>query len=343
MHVHEVRPRKDQRGVQADFRRVSQENLQENCARRATFLDMNVSEFLANQERGLAQLAWADNYAQRRLDWENNLSRQHQRLWDMERRAAALCGPSEIVKTMEAIRPRPFDDLVSRMEEQSRGFQKLTDDLTRSAIGNALSQTTQIGETCRRLIDPIPALKSVLEPFTSAPAFDAMRYVTPLVEFERQFNALRDHSFSRFNDLRSTVFDTIQGLSRVVKLVTPYAESPPVPFPASHGDFSLGDVVDLVGSTVESSPAPDWLEVTGFLTRIEARLSALELKMSTPTFRDNVKFWLGVIGFLIGLLSLCLQFSQNNSLPDQKQPAALQSPEPSPPEADERNFAGPCP
>ena len=260
------------------------------------------------------------------------------RATECERRAWAATGPGAFLA--QCVGLPPFAALIFRMEEQSRRFQTITD-LTTSAIEKTVSDAVKIGETYRRLIDPIPAIKSVLEPFTVAPAFDAMRYVTPLVEFERQFNVLRDQSFSGFSDLRSKITDTILELSRMVKLATTVAESAAAPLHESYADFSLSDVVDFVGEAVESSGEPDWLEVTGFLQRIETRLSAVELKLSTPTLRDNVTFWLTVVSFLIGVLSLCLQFSENENLSQQKQPAGLQSPTPTPDDRD--GHIGPCP
>jgi hypothetical protein len=299
---------------------------------------------LLDQERDLRQFQSQENAVKEMRSQENlQLKERERNRWlagELERRAWAASGPGAILSQAFAL--RPFGDLTFRMAEQSRRFQKFTD-LTSFTIGKAVSDAVKVGETYRRLIDPIPAMESVLKPFTVAPSFDAMRYVTPLVEFERQFNALRDQSFFRFNDLRSKVSDTILGLSRVVGLATAYVENPPVALPESYADFSLSDVVDFVGEAVESNAEPDWLEVTEFLQRIEARLSAVELKLSTPSFRDNVTFWLGVIGFLIAVLSLCVQFGQNSrQLPDQKQPAVLQSPTPARPTAADL-YVGPCP
>ncbi|MFL6519185.1 MAG: hypothetical protein ACJ8NS_03115 [Chthoniobacterales bacterium] len=322
---------------------------------------------LLDQERGLRQSQFHENTV-RAVRWQENLLRQeteHWRLAELARRVS-LAGSCDVLSV--ALIPRPFDALISRMEEQSRGFQRLAD-MTSSAIAKTVSDAVKIGETYRRLIDPIPAIaktvsdavkigetlhrlidpmpaiRNVLEPLTVARSFDAMRYVIPLADFERQFNALRDHTFSRLSDVRSTVAETIAGLSRVVELATAYADNPPVRLPESYADFSLNDVVDVVGDAVESNAEPDLLEVAGLLQRIEARLSALELILSTPTFRENVAFWLGIIGFLISVLSLCLQLDQNShQLCDQKQPPALQSATPAPRTADAwGDYSGPCP
>ena len=219
---------------------------------------MNVSEFFANQERGLAQLAWADDYAQRRLDWENNLLRRHQWLWDMERRAAVLCGPSQIVKTMEAIRTRPFDDLISRMEEQSHGFQSLTDDLNHSAITNAALESMRIGEVYRKLIDPIPELKTILQPPLAplfSKVFDSTRDLTPLADLSHRIGLLTSNSFAQTAQLGSIIADTFKNISAVVGLAhAPYVENPLFGTESVAGEyFDLNEVVEY-GSKNFASP-----------------------------------------------------------------------------------------
>jgi hypothetical protein len=308
---------------------------------------MDVQQLL-DQERNLRQLRLQENTFQE-IRSQDNLRRQERERWrtaELERRASWVASSPGAVLS-EAPGLRPFDNLIFRMGEESRRFQKFADDYSRSAIGNVLSQMVKVGETYRRLFDPAPALKSVLEPFKAAPAFDTLRYVTPLAEFQRQFNALREHPFSGFDDLRSKVTDTILGLSNIVHVATAFVENPRVPFPDNHVDFSLNDIVDFTGEAIDSSTESDLLKASGFLQRIEARISAAELKLSTPSVRDTVEFWLAVVGCLLGLVGICLQIAQNAAPrpANEKKPPALESPAPPTPQSanGDDGYAGPCP
>jgi hypothetical protein len=211
---------------------------------------MNVSEFVAQESR-LAQLASQENTL-RSLDWQNNLFRQEQLLWNAQQRAA-LC-TSEILRTVEMVRSRPFDDLISRMEEQSRGFQRLTEDLTRSAISNAALESIKIGEVYRKLIEPIPALKTVLqppiEPFFST-VFESARAVKPLVELQQRIGMLTSNSVSQAAQIGSTITDAFKDISRVVELArAAYVENPLFGTDSAVGKFfDLNEVVEHAART----------------------------------------------------------------------------------------------
>jgi hypothetical protein len=168
---------------------------------------MNVQQFL-DQERALRQ--------QREIGGV---------VADMERRAWAASRTSDALRVSEQL---------WRTNEQLGGFQKLTDDMTRSAIGNstsamgnAVSETMRVSEAFHQIMDPIPALKSALGSFTAiSPAFDSMRYVTSLAKLDHQMGFLRDHSFSRLTELRSTASETMRNISAIVDLVKPFAANP---------------------------------------------------------------------------------------------------------------------
>jgi hypothetical protein len=215
---------------------------------------MNVREYLATQESGFARLALADNYAQRRLDWENTMWREHEWIWNMARRATIASDVAQIARIGDAIAPLPFEHLISKMEEQSRGLQKLSEDLTRSAITNAALESMKVGEVHRKLIEPIPALKTVLqppiEPFFST-VFESARAVKPLVELQQRIGMLTSNSVSQAAQIGSTIADAFKDISRVVELArSAYVENPLFGTESVVGRFfDLNEVVEHAART----------------------------------------------------------------------------------------------
>lgn len=301
---------------------------------------MDVQQLL-DRERGVRQLQSREN-SLRATRWQENLPRQERNCWrlaELERRAWAACGPGEILR--HAIAPRPFDDLVSRMAEQSRDLQRLTDDLTRSAIGNALSQTMKMGETCRRLIDPIPALKTALEPFTVAPAFDAMRYVTPLAELERQVSFLRDHPFSRLTELRSTAWETMRNISAIVDLVKPYTENPLFQTESVAGNyFDLGEVVQDAG--LQLSFPDSAAEMADVMRGILSELKSFRDDQAGGRLGRTIAVWAAVVGVLLQVYTLYDKRASENHKEELATMQQQQLASPSPLRPDEYEV-GPCP
>lgn len=316
------------------------------------------------QESTLANRAIADSNAQRRFDWENRMFRQSQLLWDMQRRADTAWRVSEIVRMAETVGRRPLDEMISQME-QSRGIQRLADLNHSPILGTALDSmkvgaaletmkvgaaldAIKVGEAYRKLIEPIPALKTVLQPpigpFFST-VFTSARAIKPLAELQDRIGILTSSSMPQGMQIGSTIADTFKNISRVVDFVRPaYVENPFFGTESVAGQFSdLHAVVDYGRRNFASPDFPP--QMTAILREILRENQALRADLASERAKGK---WAKRVVLLVAVTSLLLDIAEfyrkHNSeragcecLPQMQQ-------QPSPPSVKyDADNVGPCP
>ena len=278
---------------------------------------MNLQKFLDQERRGeiapIARKASATNAI------TESFLRQQRYVGafaaDTERRASAAYRATGVLGMSEKLwrtneQSRAFqglgDDLAcSAIGTAASGFQRLTDDLTRSAIANRVSETMRVSEAYHRIMDPIPALKSALGSFTAiSPAFDSMRYVTPLAKLDRQMDLLRDHSFSGLTELRSTAFETMGSISAIVDWVKPFAVNPLFQTESVAGRYvDLAEVVDYAdshfASTAAATEIADLLRV--FVEKFECEMATSRADAKS---HRTINLFISVLTLLATVFSL---------------------------------------
>lgn len=310
----------------------------ENHGSSATFANMDVQQLIEMQQRGIAQLQEATGYAQRRIELESRMVREQQRLWEMERRAT-----SAIVETVQELARRPFDSLISRMEQESRGFQHLTNHLTGVATANAALESIRIGETIRKLAEPIPALKTVLpNPIVFSTLFDAARVVKPLLDLQTQIGILTSNSVAESvrigSVVASTVGDTIRAISAVVNAAHPHYLDNPL-FGSDSLASSYADLSEVVDYGRENFADPGF---EPYMEAILAEIRGLRADGAKEKLARVVLLWAAILTLLIQAADYynrhVSEYGQCKSLPPVQQQPAVR-----PTEHPEANDAGPCP
>jgi hypothetical protein len=304
----------------------------------AKFAGVDVQALIASQQSAIAQLQGANDFARRRIEWESRVLREQQWLWDMERRATAA-----VMETVQEIARRPFDNLISRVEQESRAFQKLTDDLSRSATATAALESMRISETIRRVIDPVPALKAILpNPDFFATVFDSARALQPFVELETQIAILTSKTLAQSVQIGSTIAatigDTIKAISAVVDAAQrPYVENPLFGAESVASDYA--DLTELVAYGSENFARP------GFGRQMEAILVEIQgLRMDGAKEKVSriIVLWVAILTLLIQAADYYhRQVSENREC--KLLPPAQQQSLPSPSEKPDTNDTGPCP
>jgi len=301
---------------------------------------MDVQRLIEMQQRGITQLQEATGYAQRRIEWESRMFQRHQWLWDMERRAAMLCGPSEIVRATEAIRPRPFDDLISRMERDVRAVQTVSDHLNDSAMARATLEATMMGETIRKMIEPIPSLKTVLpDPAFFATVFDSARALPALVDLQTRIAILTTNSLAQSvamdSIVASTIGNTIKAISAVVDVAhRPYVGNPLFGTESVASDYAdLSEVVDY-GS--ENFSRPDFGPL---IQAILVEIQGLRMDSAKEKLARTILLW----ATILTLLMQAADYYNRHVSESRRLPPVQQGPSAPPTEKPDTNDAGPCP